>query len=66
MRLSRVNIMQSQIELIPSDELVNQVRAEVDDLILYFSCGKDSLALGRKKGQKSQIMFTSFKKILLA
>jgi hypothetical protein len=33
------------IELTPSPELASQVRGEVDDLILYFSCGKDSIAM---------------------
>lgn len=37
--------MKQSVELIPSHELVNQVRSEVDDLILYFSCGKDSIAM---------------------
>ena len=32
-------------ELMPSDELVRKVKSEVDDLILYFSCGKDSIAM---------------------
>jgi hypothetical protein len=32
-------------QLQPSGELVQRVRSEVDDLILYFSCGKDSIAM---------------------
>lgn len=34
-----------RLELMPSDELVRKVKSEVDDLILYFSCGKDSIAM---------------------
>lgn len=34
-----------RLELMPSVDLVRQVRSEVDDLVLYFSCGKDSIAM---------------------
>lgn len=37
--------MGDHLVLPPSGELVEQVRGEVDDLILYFSCGKDSIAM---------------------
>jgi 3'-phosphoadenosine 5'-phosphosulfate sulfotransferase (PAPS reductase)/FAD synthetase len=37
--------MSERVELIPSGELVQQVRDQVDDLLLYFSCGKDSIAM---------------------
>ena len=37
--------MKQHVELLPSDKLATQVRGEVDDLILYFSCGKDSIAM---------------------
>lgn len=32
-------------ELLPSRVLAEKVRSEVDDLILYFSCGKESIAM---------------------
>ena len=35
----------SKIKLLPSGELVQQVENEVSDLILYFSCGKNSIAM---------------------
>lgn len=34
-----------RVELTPSPDLAQQVRGEVNDLILYFSCGKDSIAM---------------------
>lgn len=37
--------MGERLVLPPSLALAKQVRSEVDDLILYFSCGKDSIAM---------------------
>lgn len=37
--------MKKRVDLIPSEKLWRIVKDEVDDLILYFSCGKDSIAM---------------------
>lgn len=37
--------MRNSVDLTPSQDLWKFVKSEVDDLILYFSCGKDSIAM---------------------